>query len=176
MYQNGGCVMAVPSANKVKLRKSIVLAIVSLLALTIFPVLMAEGADDEIDLSSPDGGESIISGSTSRIRWSINRAGGYISMVLSVDGGESWDGIESIENHPSHGQGWFDWFVPPNINSTACRMKVIWTSSLTEPWTLYGEDISQANFTIAPGFLIVFVPHNIILCKVPPLHLDHVRP
>ncbi len=144
------------SIDKFIRKKSIVLVIISLLALTLFPVWPAEGADDEIDLFAPDGGENIISGSTARIRWTINRAGGYVSMVLSIDGGESWEGIESIENHPSHGQGWYDWFVPPNINSTACRMKVIWTSSLTEPWTLYGEDISQANFTIAPGFLIVF--------------------
>ncbi|MBN1390741.1 MAG: fibronectin type III domain-containing protein [Candidatus Thermoplasmatota archaeon] len=134
----------------------LVYALVTMMVLTMFTLKAAEGAEDEITIVSPNGGENIVSGSTQRVQWSINRAGGYISVYLSIDGGTSWDGIDTISNTPSHGFGSYSWFVPPNLNETTCRVQVIWRSSTAKPWTIYGEDISDGNFSITPNLVIEF--------------------
>jgi hypothetical protein len=131
-------------------------SIVLLMMISLIPLMPAEGAEDDIDVFRPNGGEVLVSGSTADLRWTINRAGGYIAIYLSVDGGESWTGIDSISNTPSHGYGWYDWFVPPNLNETSCRIKVTWLSALVKPWTVYGEDMSDGNFSIKPSLVIGF--------------------
>ncbi len=137
-------------------RRAITVMVVGLMLVAVLPLPEVEAAADQIQIISPNGGENVVAGSTTTVRWTINRAGGYISIFLSTDSGKSWEGIETISNVPSHGTGWYDWFVPPNLNSTTCRINVTWRSALTKPWEVFGSDESDADFTVAPGLVIAF--------------------
>jgi hypothetical protein len=136
--------------------KAVTALVAALMLVSVLPLPEVEAALDQIEIVSPNGGENIVAGATETIRWSINRAGGYVVILLSTDSGESWQGIDTITNTPSHGLGLYDWDVPPNLNSTTCRVMVTWKSALIKPWDIYGEDASNADFTVAPGLVIHF--------------------
>jgi len=128
----------------------------ALMLFSIIPIPTGLAAENDIEIFRPDGGETIIAGSTYRIQWTITTSGGYVAILLSTNGGRSFDNIKTITNTPSHGYGWIDWNVPPNLNSTKCQIKVVWTDSLMKPYTIYDEDVSASNFTIQPGVFISF--------------------
>jgi len=134
--------------------RAVAVLVVALMMVTALPLPVAQAADDQIAVLYPNGGERIVAGSTVTVLWSVNRAGGYITVSLSRDGAVSWDDIETIANAPSAGQGSYDLFVPPNLNSTACKVIVTWRSEPVKPWVVYGADRSDANFSVAPGLAI----------------------
>lgn len=109
-----------------------------------------------INLLDPNGGEEITAGSTFPVRWSVSGLGGYIRIQLSVDGGTRWEGLKDLVNSPAHGYGTWDWYVPPNMNETACRIRVVWVSALTKPFDTWASDESASNFTVAPGVSVSF--------------------
>lgn len=129
---------------------------VAMMLFALVPLQPAEAASYTINLLDPNGGEEITSGSTFQVRWTVSGLGGYIRIDLSVDGGEHWEGLKDILNAPAHGYGTWDWFVPPNMNETACRMRVVWVSALTKPFDTWASDESASNFTVAPGVSVSF--------------------
>ena len=110
-----------------------------------------EAAEVSITVFRPNGGQEWVAGSTERVQWSISSTGGYVRVSLSTDGGSTYELLRVMENHPSHGFGWFDWTIPPNINSTGCRIKVEWVDDLIRPYNILDTDESDANFTILRG-------------------------
>ncbi len=134
----------------------VTVALVALMLTPVLPVPPAEAASYSIEVISPNGGENIISGATVRVRWSISGLSGFIIVQLSIDKGVSWDTLTTLQNRPSHGQGWYDWFADPRLNSTACKVQVIWRDSLIKPYTEYASDMSDAEFAVQPGLLIYF--------------------
>ncbi|MFO8051892.1 MAG: fibronectin type III domain-containing protein [Thermoplasmatota archaeon] len=141
---------------KISRRLILTIWLISMMLFSTIPLPVSEAAEKEIVVFRPNGGENITAGSTYRIQWSISTSGGYVTMLLSTDGGRNYDNIKTLPNSPSHGFGWFDWHVPPNINSTSCRVEVVWTDSLTRPYTVHDRDKSDSNFTIRPGVHISF--------------------
>ncbi|MEA3558360.1 MAG: hypothetical protein U9R75_03815 [Candidatus Thermoplasmatota archaeon] len=112
--------------------------------------------ENTIDVISPDGGEDLVAGSVKKITWSVSGSSGYISVGYSTNGDKKYEVISSFANNPSHGYGSMDWNIPPTINSTKCRIRVFWVSSLFKPYTVYDQDESDAYFTIEPGVTIKF--------------------
>jgi len=122
----------------------------------VVPVQPAEAAGETIEVIAPNGGENIVSGETVRIRWSISGPSGYVVVQLSTDKGNSYDTLKTIPNTPSHGQGWWDWFVDPRINCTVCFVQVIWVDAIIKPIKELARDASDADFDVQPGLVIYF--------------------
>ena len=111
--------------------------------------ISAEG--EKIDVYTPNGGESLIAGSNVYLRWNVSSSGGYISIFYTDSNEGSYQRIATISNNPIHGISLYRWFIPPNINSSYCLIKVVWQSSISRPYTVYDEDVSDSYFTIEPG-------------------------
>ncbi|MBN1539402.1 MAG: fibronectin type III domain-containing protein [Candidatus Thermoplasmatota archaeon] len=133
-----------------------IIFITALLLFSILQLPSSLAAENDIEMFTPNGGEKIIAGTEYRVQWTISTSGGYIAVLLSTNGGKSYDNIRTVANTPSHGYGWIDWDVPPNINSTYCKIMVVWTDSMVKPYKIYDQDESDANFTIKPGVSISF--------------------
>lgn len=130
--------------------------IVALMLISVTPLMPAEAAETSINLLTPDGGDELIAGSVFTMRWQVSSTGGYIAIYLSVNGGERWEGLDTITNQPDHSFGTYDWSIPPNMESDTCKVRVIWKSSTSKPWDEYGRDESTSNFTVVPGVTIQF--------------------
>lgn len=75
----------------------------------------------EINLLSPNGGETFTAGNTVDIKWSTLVPGGYIHLYYSVDGGSTWGTIkEGLTNNGS-----YQWKVP-NDASTKTVVEARW--------------------------------------------------
>jgi uncharacterized protein len=90
-----------------------------------------------INLTSPNGGESLLVGSKHNITWQKSESGGTVQLHYSVNSGTNWIYINSVS-----GNG-FEWTVPDNV-TTQARVRVRWTASDTKMYT----SISDADFTI----------------------------
>ena len=134
----------------------LVFGLIILLLLSIIPVQNSNAAETDIEMVSPNGGESLTAGSLKRITWSISGTGGYISLHLSIDGGSTYSKLASFSSTPSHGYGWYDWSIPPNLNSTTCKIKVQWTSAPIKPYDIFDVDVSEGNFSVEPDVHITF--------------------
>ncbi len=132
------------------------MTILAFLLLSVIPLPTIEAKENEIDILTPDGGEELKAGSVKKISWSVSGSTGYIFIAYSTNGGKKYESITTISNNPSLGVGSIDWNIPPTINSTKCRIRVIWTSGLMKPFTVYDQSESESNFTIEPGVVIQF--------------------
>jgi len=75
----------------------------------------------ELDLLSPNGGETLTAGNTVDIKWSTLVPGGYIHLYYSTDGGSTWGTIkEGLSNNGS-----YQWKVP-NDASTKTVVEARW--------------------------------------------------
>ncbi|MBI3949103.1 MAG: PKD domain-containing protein [Acidobacteria bacterium] len=96
---------------------------------------------------APNGGETIMAGSTFTIRWMSSDNIGIVShdIFLSTDGGQNYN-ITIQTGLPGTDQS-FDWSVPSNLSTTRGRIRVVArdTDGLT------GQDNSDGNFTIQGG-------------------------
>ena len=139
-----------------KTAKIMAFSVVLLMLLSVLQIGPVSGQKETIEVLSPNGGEEWASGSEQLIRWSVSDSGGFVSISLSTDNGKTYDHLYTLNNRPLHEQGSYKWKIPPGMNSTDCRIKVVWTDSRIKPITVLAEDESDASFTIEPDVVIMF--------------------
>jgi hypothetical protein len=118
---------------------------------SIIPLSNVEAEGDTITITNPTNGEKLIAGSQEYITWEVSGSDGYIVIYLSTTGGRSFEHVKTIENNPAMGVGIYQWDIPPNINSTHCKMKLIWSNNQFEPFDKVAEFEMNDTFTIEPG-------------------------
>jgi immune inhibitor A len=100
-----------------------------------------------IKLNTPNGGETLTSGSTYNITWTTNQTIRPVSKVIlsyTLDGGVTWKAIPAITGNP----GTYSWTVPTvSTSKTKCKVKVVLKDSAGNT---IGSDVSDAFFTISP--------------------------
>jgi predicted outer membrane repeat protein len=100
-----------------------------------------------IKLNTPNGGETLTSGSTYNITWTTNQTIRPVSKVIlsyTLDGGVTWKAIPAIAGNP----GTYSWTVPTvSTSKTKCKVKVVLKDSAGNT---IGSDVSDAFFTINP--------------------------
>jgi len=97
------------------------------------------GQTPTITVTSPNGGENWLIGSTHEITWSSTGALGNVKIELSSDNGANWTEITtSTEN-----DGSYTWTVP-TLSSFTCLVRISETDGSP-------NDISDAVFTISEG-------------------------
>jgi hypothetical protein len=94
---------------------------------------------EDMQVTSPNGGESYYSGTAQTITWTTSMVGGNVKIELSTDGGTNYSPVTSSTANT----GSYSWTVNA-VNSTLCRIRV---SDATDSNPI---DVSNANFTIAP--------------------------
>ncbi|MBN8696909.1 MAG: T9SS type A sorting domain-containing protein, partial [Bacteroidetes bacterium] len=95
-------------------------------------------------LLTPNGGESMYSGTTYNITWNSSTFYSTVNLYYSVDSGSTWTNIiTSTANDGTH-----TWTVP-NANSTRCLVKAANSADVNI------FDISNAVFTIKPAVTIL---------------------
>lgn len=87
-------------------------------------------------LLAPNGGESLLVGSTHGIRWNAPEYIENVLLEISSDNGQNWTPIVAIPN-----TGFYEWLIP-EINSNQCLIRI----SDTDNPTFY--DINDEVFTI----------------------------
>ncbi|MBI1268730.1 MAG: hypothetical protein GC193_15045 [Cryomorphaceae bacterium] len=96
--------------------------------------------NNDIIVTSPNGGESLEVGTTQSITWADAAPVNYVDLYYSTDNGVTWIAIDTYENS----DGLFNWTIP-NTPSTQCRLRVRDYENGNCRF-----DISDAVFTIAP--------------------------
>ena len=101
-----------------------------------------------VKLASPNGGESLSSGTDASITWNTNgtiRPVQGVQLFYSVNGGNTWRLItKDITGNP----GAYSWTVPhPAATRRNCKVRVV---LLDEKGRTIGTDRSDAPFTITP--------------------------
>jgi hypothetical protein len=100
-----------------------------------------------IKLNTPNGGETLTSGSTYNITWTTNQTIRPVSKVIlsyTLDGGVTWKAIPAITGNP----GTYSWTVPTvSTSKTKCKVKVVLKDSAGNT---IGSDVSDDFFTINP--------------------------
>ncbi len=140
--------------GKLNTVRSIPIMLVVLLLVSMLPIPEVGALGETIEVFRPTDDQVVIAGSELRLQWRISGPGGFVTVSLSTDGGDSFDTIKDVTNTPSHGFGWYDWIIPPNIDSTSCKIKVVWRDNLIKPYTILAKDTMEGNFTIEPGVAI----------------------
>lgn len=84
-------------------------------------VLTYEFIKDSITLTYPQGGESFANGLTERIRWDAFSDAGDFQLEYSDNAGASWNTISSTIPGT---QRYYDWSVPPTLNSGKMMMRI----------------------------------------------------
>jgi len=115
--------------------------------------------DDEpfIDITAPDGGETLIAGAYYDITW--ESAGiPKVRIDFSPDGGSTW---KLIAKDIDASEGWFGWEAVPNVESENCYIRIIGISAdgniVDEDW----EDWSDEAFSVSPApHLRVITPNG----------------
>jgi hypothetical protein len=107
--------------------------------------IIYEFLEDEVTLTYPIGGESMVSAETQRIYWdSYGNTSGTFDLSYSTDNGSTWI---SIVTGLSNATRFYDWTVPNLITGTA-KVKV-------ERGAITDES--------AEGFSIIDIPNNLIV-------------
>ncbi len=114
----------------------------------------------DVTVTDPDGGETLTSGSTFPITWNATDPNGddtiqRFEIRLSTDGGTTFNQpiASNVPNTASVGET-FNWVVPPGINTTMARIRVIAFDNAGGQ----DQDDSNANFTITDTTVTVTVP------------------
>jgi hypothetical protein len=110
-----------------------------------------------VTVTDPDGGESLASGSTFPLTWTASDPNGNdtiqrFEIRLSTDGGATFNQIIAA-NVPGADRT-FNWNVPPGINTTMARVRVIAFDNAGGQ----GQDDSNENFTITDNTVTVTMP------------------
>jgi hypothetical protein len=98
-----------------------------------------------IKVTSPDGGETLTSGTIHTITWQTNgtiRPVASVKLSYSTNGGSTWKAIKTLTGNP----GSYNWTVP-NVTSSTCKVKVVLKDS---GGVTVGSDMSDGLFTIQP--------------------------
>ncbi len=112
---------------------------------TWWAITVQEPPIGSVQITSPNGGENWISGSTHAITWSINGNISTIDIQYTVNNGNNWIYIAS----PSPNSGSYSWVLPANINSSQCKVKII--GYYLSQSTL---DLSNSTFTISSNITV----------------------
>jgi len=97
-----------------------------------------------IQVFSPNGGESIASGSTCPIQWYADSTAEEFQLLYSVNKGRSWHPIATLTGSFRS----YEWTVPEVVKrKTKCKVKVVLKGA--EGVTL-GSDVSDAYFRVNP--------------------------
>ena len=89
-------------------------------------------------ISSPNGGEVWISGSTHEITWSAqNLTASVVRILLSTDAGINWNLIAPLVVN----NGSYNWLIDPGLSSSQCLIKIETINHLI-------SDTSDSLFTI----------------------------
>jgi len=97
-----------------------------------------------LELVAPNGGQTLLAGSTCEISWKADPTVGDVCIEYSTGPGDSWniiDCVPSTELYGGYRGGAYPWVVPP-VSSCECLVQV---SDASEPTTL---DLSDATFCI----------------------------
>jgi hypothetical protein len=103
-----------------------------------------------IELTYPDGGETLISGNTYRVTWQTNstiRTVQTVKIYGSTNEGQSgtWRLLTTVSGNP----GYYDWTVPSvGTAKDKCRLGVRLLDFNSIP---IGQDVGDGNFTIQPS-------------------------
>jgi hypothetical protein len=98
-----------------------------------------------VKVTSPDGGETLTSGSTHTITWQTNgtiRPVASVKLSYSINGGGSWKAIKTVTGNP----GSYNWPVP-YVSSSSCKVKLVLKDA---GGATVGNDVSDGVFTIQP--------------------------
>jgi hypothetical protein len=110
-------------------------------------------APPAVQLMSPDGGETLASGTPYLIQWTDVGAASY-SLEYSMNGGTSWTLIQQVAGGTSS----YSWMVPsvpsPQTNS------LVRVSAYDVGGSPLSTDMSNAPFTIAPAQLRLITPNG----------------
>ncbi len=128
-----------------------------LLIISLIPLTNVDAEEDSITITNPTEGEKLIAGSQEYITWEISGAYGYIAIFFSSTGGRSYELIKTVENNHAIGVGFYQWDIPPNINSTHCKLKLVWTNTQFEPFDKVAEAEMNYTFSIEPGVTMYLV-------------------
>ncbi len=119
-----------------------------------------------IELVSPNGGETFISGDIMPIHWKNNGSVSTVKIEYSVNDGATWNTIVSSTTN----NGYYRWTIPALIVSDSTRIKVTSTSdSLT-------TDISNNRFSIKRPTITLKTPNgfeNLIVGEYIPIHWEN---
>ena len=100
-----------------------------------------------VRLNSPNGGETLKSGTVHTITWTTNgtvRPVAKAKLFYSLDGGTTYTLIKTLTGNP----GSTNWTVPTvTATQTKCKVKVVLKDS---GGVTIGQDASNKNFTITP--------------------------
>jgi hypothetical protein len=87
-----------------------------------FRMWLDEAVLQEINVLSPNGGETLSAGSKTDIKWSTLISGGNVSLYYSTDGGSTWGVIqEGLDK-----TGVYSWVVPDEVTTKAI-VEARWT-------------------------------------------------
>jgi hypothetical protein len=98
-----------------------------------------------VKVTDPDGGETLISGTSHTITWLSNattRPVASVKLFRTTNGGSTWTLIKTLTSNP----GSYNWTVP-NVSSSNCRVKLVLKDA---GGVTVGSDISDGVFTIQP--------------------------
>lgn len=107
----------------------------------------------ELDITAPDGGETLIAGEYFDIMWDVDGIG-KVKLEYSIDGGSSWN---LIADNVAAADGWFGWEAVPDVASDNCFLRITGAaldgSGIVEDWSDGTFSISGAPYlrVIAPN-------------------------
>ncbi len=100
-------------------------------------------------------GENFYAGDVDEIRWHTDCYGeGTVTIMLSTNGGHSWDEIAETEN-----DNCYDWEIPSDLDSESCRI-LLWLMHDDYPGEVAGGDCSISNFIISPSGSLPIMSSN----------------
>ena len=101
-----------------------------------------------VEVTSPNGGETLTSGNTHGITWTTYGVKGTVAKVrlsFTKNGGRTW---EKIKPNPPGDTGTYNWTVPTiNNEKTQCRVMIELKDA---SGNILGKDASDGYFTIQP--------------------------
>ena len=123
---------------------------VSIFMALCFTMFMAVNAFAAVTLTSPDGGEVWLTGSTHAITWTNNlnpKPAAKLRLRYTKDLGVTWKTIVTrpLEQVLPALSGSYNWTVPVGATSKRCKVKVILLDSLGN---ILATDVSNSRFTI----------------------------
>jgi hypothetical protein len=98
-----------------------------------------------IQVTSPNGGEQFLGGTTQTITWTSGNYSGTVDILVSYDSGATWTEIVT----GTANDGSYDWSLP-DLSTTTCRIKIAGSGGATDPYDTSDGDfeIEQATPTI----------------------------
>jgi hypothetical protein len=102
-------------------------------------------SETSVAVTSPNGGETLKSGSIYTIRWTTNATNAPVAKVrlsYTTNGGSAWNLIDTLTSN----LGSYNWNVP-NVSSSSCKVRIVLRDASRHT---VGRDMSDGFFTIQP--------------------------